>query len=277
MTGTLFLVGTPIGNLGDLSDRARETLAAVDLVAAEDTRRAGRLLQGLGIRRPMRSYFDGNERARTDEILGRLRDGADVALVTDGGMPAVSDPGYRLVAACVDAEIEVRVVPGPSAAIAALVLSGLPTDRFVFEGFAPRRPADRRARLIALLDESRTMVFFESPKRARALLFEIADVMPDRRVALARELTKLHEEVLRGSAADVLERLGGVDPRGEVALVVAGAHGVAAGALDVAVEEAGEMVAGGMRKRGAARAAAERHHVAANDVYRALVGDVGSE
>jgi 16S rRNA (cytidine1402-2'-O)-methyltransferase len=268
--GELFLVGTPIGNLGDLAPRARETLAAVDLIAAEDTRRTGRLLKAFEIRKPLLSFFEGNERERTRELVARLRDGADVALVTDGGMPSVSDPGYRLVEACLDEGIAVRVVPGPSAAIAALVVSGLPMDRFVFEGFLPRSKVARRARLAELRDDVRTLVVFESPRRCRQLLGEVLDVFGDRRAALARELTKMHEEVLRGAVSELLQRLGESDPKGEVVLVLEGA-GDAPGDLAASVEQARALVVGGMRKRDAARVIADREGVPANDVYRALL------
>jgi 16S rRNA (cytidine1402-2'-O)-methyltransferase len=182
----LYLVGTPIGNLGDLSLRARETLARVDLVACEDTRRTGRLLRAIGVSARLVSFFEGNEARRTEELLAALREGRDVALVSDAGMPGLSDPGGRLVRAAAEAGIEVRVVPGPSAAVAALVVSGLPTDRFVFEGFLPRRASERRARLRALAAEPRTVVLFESPRRVRALLGELVEVLGDRRVALCR-------------------------------------------------------------------------------------------
>jgi 16S rRNA (cytidine1402-2'-O)-methyltransferase len=158
--GTLFLVGTPIGNLGDMTDRARETLGAVDLVAAEDTRRTGSLLARFGIRARMVSLHDANEPERTEEVLNVLRSSRDAALVSDAGMPGISDPGFRLVRACVEAGIDVRVVPGPSAALSALVLSGLPTDRFVFEGFLPRRAGDRRRRPVELAVEPPTTVLF---------------------------------------------------------------------------------------------------------------------
>jgi 16S rRNA (cytidine1402-2'-O)-methyltransferase len=171
----------------------------------------------------------------------------------------------------------VRVVPGPSAAIAALVISGFATDRFAFEGFAPRRRPERLARLRELAADPRTLVFFESPRRTRAFLGDVAAILGERRVALARELTKLHEEVLRGTASEVLEALGGVDPRGEVALVVEGARGHDPGDLDASVEEARGLVAGGMRKREAARTAAEGSGVTANEVYRALVRNAGAD
>jgi 16S rRNA (cytidine1402-2'-O)-methyltransferase len=270
VAGTLFVVGTPIGNLADLSERGRETLSRVDLVAAEDTRRTGRLLASLGIgKRPLSSFFEGNERERTDELIARLRAGTSVALVTDGGMPAVSDPGYRLVAAALEAGIDVRVVPGPSAAIAALVVSGLPTGRFVFEGFLPRTKAARAARLRALAAEERTIVVFESPKRVRALLADLGDVLGDRRVALARELTKLHEEVLRGSTSDVLRRLGVEDPKGEVVLVIEGARPVPVPIAD-AVEDARRLVGLGMRPRDAAKEVARLTGRSANELYAAL-------
>jgi 16S rRNA (cytidine1402-2'-O)-methyltransferase len=276
MGGTLWVVGTPIGNLGDLTDRARETLASVDLIAAEDTRRTGRLLQSAGIKkRPaLVSYFEGNERERASEIVSRLQDGADVALVTDGGMPAVSDPGYRLVHACVEAGIEIRVVPGPSAVLSALVLSGLPTDRFTFEGFLPRRAGERARRLEGLRYDERTLVVFESPLRVQTLLRDVLVVLGDRRIAICRELTKVHEEVRRGRASDVLSHLGDADLKGEVVVVIEGASGPRAVDMNACVDEARELVSEGMRKRDAAHAVAERHGVSANAIYRSLVGQV---
>src|SRR5437667_12374076 len=185
--GTLFLVGTPIGNLEDMTDRARRVLGSVDLIAAEDTRRTGRLLVGFGINGRLISFFEGNERSRIPELVRALREGSDVAVVSDGGMPGLSDPGYRLVAACVQEDIPVDVVPGPSAAVAALVVSGLPTDRFVFEGLLPRSGRARATRLAALAGEPRTIVLFESPRRLAATLGGLLESMGDRRVAVARE------------------------------------------------------------------------------------------
>ena len=173
--------------------------------------------------RPLLSFFEGNERERTEEVLRRLRDGATVALVTDGGMPTVSDPGFRLVRACAAEGIDVRVVPGPSAAIAALAISGLPTDRFVFEGFLPRKAGERRARLEALATDPRTIVLFESPKRVRAMLAEALDVLGDRPAAVARELTKLHEEVLRGRLSELPAVLDAATLKGEIVVVIGGA------------------------------------------------------
>jgi 16S rRNA (cytidine1402-2'-O)-methyltransferase len=270
MPGRLYLVGTPIGNLGDLTDRAKETLQTVEILAAEDTRRTGRLLAHLGISRRTVSFFEGNERERTDELLERLREGADVGLVTDAGMPTISDPGFRLVRACADEGIEVRVVPGPSAVTAALVVSGLPVDRFVFEGFLPRRAGERRERLRSIARDPRTLVLFESPRRLVALLRDVIDELGDRRVAVARELTKIHEEVIRGPASEVLARLSAAEPRGEIVVVVEGYAGAAV-ALAELVDEARRLVESGMRKREAATTVARRHGASSKAIYEALV------
>jgi 16S rRNA (cytidine1402-2'-O)-methyltransferase len=271
MSGVLYLVGTPIGNLGDLSDRARDTLASVALIAAEDTRRTGRLLRSLDIRTPLVSMFEGNEDERAAEVVERLDAGEDVAVVTDGGMPSVSDPGYRVVRRAVERGIEVRVVPGPSAAIAALVLSGLPTDRFAFEGFLPRRSGDRAKRLAAVRHDPRTIVFFEAPGRVATLLREIGGALGDRRVAVCRELTKLHEEVLRGTVAEVIEAIGERALKGEVAVVVEGDHDGTPLDHAALLDEVRLLIADGMRIRDAARVVAERHGASANDLYRAVV------
>jgi 16S rRNA (cytidine1402-2'-O)-methyltransferase len=273
MGGTLWLVATPIGNLADLSARAREVLGQVDVVACEDTRRTGRLLAGLKIKVPLVSYFEGNERERVGELLARLRNGDDVALVTDGGTPAVSDPGFPLVRACIEEGVEVQVVPGPSAAIAALVVSGLPTDRFVFEGFLPKRPGERVRRLEALRHEPRTVVVFESPLRVQTLLRDVLVAIGDRDVAVVRELTKLHEHVERGRVSQVLSRLGDTPLKGEVVVVIGGERNGPAPDMAACAEEARVLVAGGMRKRDAAHAVADRHKVSANELYRALLDD----
>jgi len=271
--GVLFLVGTPIGNLGDLSDRARETLASVALVAAEDTRRTGRLLRNLDLRKPLVSMFEGNEDDRAVELMERLDAGDDVAVVTDGGMPSISDPGYRVVQLAVERGFDVRVVPGPSAAIAAHVQSGHPTDRFVFEGFLPRRPGDRARRLQALRHDPRTIVFFESPRRVHTLLREILTTLGNRRVAVCRELTKLHEEVVRGGAEEVLAELDERALKGEVAVVVDGEHDPEAPDPETLLAEVRVLVEGGMRTRDAARAVAERHGASANELYRAAISE----
>lgn len=271
MAGTLWIVGTPIGNLEDMSDRARRVLGSVDVVAAEDTRRTGRLLAELGIRVRLVSFFEGNEADRVPELVRLLRDGSDVALVSDAGMPAISDPGYRLVSACVAEQIPVDVAPGPSAVTAALVVSGLPTDRFVFEGFLPRSGRKRALRLQALAREPRTAVVFESPRRLAITLEELLSACGDRRVAVVRELTKLHQEVVRGPLATVHRELGGTAPRGEIVIVMEGADDRAGGTPDEAVALARRLIAGGLRRRAAAREAAEATGASARDVYQAML------
>ena len=272
MAGRLFLVGTPIGNLSDMSPRALRTLESVDVVAAEDTRRTGRLLAHFGTRaRRLVSFFEGNERERSKELLDVLAGGGDVAVVTDAGMPGISDPGYRIVSECVPRGIEVVAVPGPSAALAALVLSGLPTDRFVFEGFLPRRKGDRARRLEELATDPRTIVMFESPRRVASLLREVHASLGDRRVAVARELTKLHEPVLRGRVSEILQSIADAELKGEVALVLEGGEARSPAGHTELADEARALVDAGMRRRDAARTVAEQHGASANAIYRELV------
>jgi 16S rRNA (cytidine1402-2'-O)-methyltransferase len=223
--GVLVLAGTPIGRVEDAPPRLASELAAADVVAAEDTRRLKRLTSDLGIVVAGRvvSYFEGNEQGRTPQLLEALQAGQRVVLVTDAGMPSVSDPGYRLVAAAVEAGIEVTSVPGPSAVLTALAVSGLPVDRFCFEGFLPRKAGERARRLDGLADEPRTMVFFEAPHRTEVALRAMADAFgADRPAAVCRELTKTHEEVRRDGLGD-LAAWAGAGVRGEVTIVVAGA------------------------------------------------------
>ncbi|MGF1598999.1 MAG: 16S rRNA (cytidine(1402)-2'-O)-methyltransferase [Acidimicrobiales bacterium] len=225
MSGALVVVGTPIGNLGDLSPRAAEALATADAIACEDTRRTGRLLVHLGIAAPaLLVANEHTERARAAEILDRLAGGERVALVSDAGMPTVSDPGRRLVEAAAAAGYTVDVVPGPVAAATALALSGFDGSRFVFEGFLPRKGSARAERLAAVAAEGRTVVCYEAPHRLRRTLSDLVERCgPDRPAAVARELTKLHQEVVRGTLADVTAHFDRVEPRGEFALVLAGA------------------------------------------------------
>ncbi len=219
------LAATPIGRADDASPRLARELSTADIVAAEDTRRLARLARDLGVTVAGKvvSYFDGNEAARTPTLVEAMLAGQRVLLVTDAGMPSVSDPGYRLVVAAIDAGVDVVAVPGPSAVLTALAVSGLPVDRFCFEGFLPRKSGERSRRLAELADEPRTMVFFEAPHRTRATLAAMAEAFgPDRPAAVCRELTKTHEEVRRGTLGDVLAwAADGV--RGEVTLVIAGA------------------------------------------------------
>ena len=270
--GVLHLVATPIGNLGDISARAREVLAEVDLVACEDTRHTGGLLSHLMIEARMISFFEGNERERVPELIAELKAGRSVALVSDAGTPALSDPGYRLVSACSREGIDVKSVPGPSAAIAALVISGLPTDRFAFEGFFPKKEGERRRRLEELATDRRTLVFYESPKRIEATLEQMCTSFGERRAALARELTKMHEEVIRGTLSMILEEVrsrGGF--KGEIVLVVEGAPEPEAPDLEALVAEASELVASGTKKRRAAQEIAKAHGTHPNAIYQALI------
>ncbi|MFI9823017.1 16S rRNA (cytidine(1402)-2'-O)-methyltransferase [Streptomyces sp. NPDC052013] len=238
MTGTLVLAGTPIGDVSDAPPRLAEELAGADIVAAEDTRRLRRLTQALGVTPKGRvmSYFEGNESARTPELVEELVGGARVLLVTDAGMPSVSDPGYRLVAAAVERDVRVTAVPGPSAVLTALAVSGLPVDRFCFEGFLPRKAGERLGRLREVAGERRTLVYFESPHRLDDTLAAMAEVFGgERRAAVCRELTKTYEEVRRGTLAE-LAGWAAEGVRGEITVVVEGAG-------DTAEEvDAGELV-----------------------------------
>jgi 16S rRNA (cytidine1402-2'-O)-methyltransferase len=273
----LVVVATPIGNLGDLSPRAAETLCTVDLVLAEDTRRTGRLLQHIGSGVPQRSLHEHNERERIDEVLARIEAGDRLALVSDAGTPAVSDPGYRLLAACAEAGVRIEAVPGPSAAMTALVVSGLPTDRVAFEGFLPRKGGARRDRLAELATEPRTMVLFVSPHRVADDLDDLASALgEDRPAALTRELTKLHEEVRRGSLGEL--RAGAADGvRGEVTVVIAGAATLVAAELsdDELVTRVRSLVATGVVKKAAIAEVAAAAGVPKRRVYQAVL-DAGS-
>lgn len=234
--GTLYVVATPIGNLDDLSARARQVLANVQLIAAEDTRHSGKLLQIIGCQTPMLSLHEHNERQRAVELLQRLQQGMDIALISDAGTPLISDPGYHLVNELTQQGIRVVPIPGACAAIAALSVAGLPTDRFVFEGFLAAKPNKRRERLRELLREERTLVFYEAPHRCRETLEDMAAVLgPSRRIAVCRELTKLHESSYYGDLASLSVRAA-QDPdmqRGELVLVV---EGVAPAAQGLAVD-----------------------------------------
>ncbi|MFB6779578.1 MULTISPECIES: 16S rRNA (cytidine(1402)-2'-O)-methyltransferase [unclassified Streptomyces] len=273
-TGTLVLAGTPIGDVADAPPRLAAELETADVVAAEDTRRLRRLTQALGIHTTGRvvSYFEGNESARTPELVEALMGGARVLLVTDAGMPSVSDPGYRLVAAAVERDIKVTAVPGPSAVLTALALSGLPVDRFCFEGFLPRKAGERLGRLREVADERRTMVFFEAPHRLDDTLAAMAEVFgSDRRAAVCRELTKTYEEVKRGPLGD-LAVWAAEGVRGEITVVVEGAA-ESAEELDAAElvrrvqvrEEAGE------RRKEAIAAVAAAAGLPKRDVFDAVV------
>lgn len=221
--GTLYIVGTPIGNLEDMTFRAVRILQTVDLIAAEDTRHTGKLLQHFQVKTPQMSYHEHNRHSRVPELIELLVDNKAIALVSDAGMPGISDPGYELVIACIEAGITVVPIPGPSAAITALSASGLPTDRFSFEGFLSAKGQQRREQLESLQAESRTLIFYESPHRLRETLQDLGEVWgSDRQIVLARELTKLYEEFWRGTIADAIALYSQREPQGEYTLLVAG-------------------------------------------------------
>ena len=262
------LAATPIGDVADASPRLVAELSNADVIAAEDTRRLRRLLERLGVETRARilSYFDGNEVRRTDELLRVLQEGARVVLVSDAGMPSISDPGYRLVAAAVAQGFRVTAVPGPSAVLAALAVSALPVDRFCFEGFLPRRASERMRRLRELASEPRTRVFFEAPHRAAVTLSAMAQAFgADRPGAVCRELTKTYEEVRRGSLQELADWATS-EVRGEMTLVIGGATEPAVD-LESAAKEAINLAAGGMALKAAITQVAEQHGVAKNALY----------
>lgn len=275
MAGMLYLVPTPIGNLGDISPRCAETLAQADFIAAEDTRVSRKLLNHLGLKKPMVSYYRHNTQAGGQAVLERLLAGESCALVTDAGTPAVSDPGEELVALCAQAGVEVVALPGPCALITALAVSGLPTGRFTFEGFLAMNKKNRRAHLAALRDEERTMIFYEAPHKLRATLADLLEQFgPERRLTLCRELTKLHEEVRRttlGAAAEFYETN---PPRGEFVLVLEGAQPCRA--VEVPMEQGVALVcalrASGLSLRDAVRQAAQQTGLPKNELYERAIG-----
>jgi len=276
MSGRLVVCPTPIGNLEDITLRVLSALREADVVACEDTRRTRTLLERYGVTAKLVSYHEHNEEARSAELVERMRDGQIVALVSDAGMPLVSDPGYLLVRACITAGLAVEVLPGPTAAIAALVASGLPADQWRFAGFLPRKKGELRR---ALAGEGGTLVAFESPKRVPATLAMLAEVDPDRQVAVCRELTKVHEEVARGTAAELAERNADSPPKGEVVLVLGPAskpEGDPEG-LPPGLEQLGRLVRAGAKPRPAAQAVAELTGGSANALYRALTAGKRSE
>ena len=264
--GRLIVCPTPIGNLEDVTLRVLSALRDADIVACEDTRRTRVLLDRYGVKARLRSYEEHNESQRAPELVEAMRGGAVVALVSDAGMPLVSDPGFVLVRACVAAGLAVEVLPGPSAALAALVASALPADRWRFEGFLPRRPAQ----LKAVFEAPETVVAFESPRRLAKSLAVLASLDPDRQVAVCRELTKLHEEVVRGRASELAERYEAMPPRGEVALVVGPAPDRAEPDLGPALQSLRRLIESGAKPRPAAAVVAELTGVSANALYRAL-------
>ena len=274
MSGTLYLVATPIGNLEDLSPRAVETLAAVDFIAAEDTRVSLKLLNHFGIKKPLASYHEHNAAAAGQAVLGRLLSGESCALVTDAGTPAISDPGEALVRLCGEHGVTVTSIPGCCAAVNALAVSGLPTGRFTFEGFLSVNKRSRREHLESLRDETRTMIFHEAPHKLRPTLADFCETFgPERRIALCRELTKLHEETRRCTLGEAAEYYRDHDPRGEYVLVVAGAAPKENAAVPLAEGAALvlALVEAGTRLKDAAREVSDRTGLSKNDLYAAAL------
>jgi 16S rRNA (cytidine1402-2'-O)-methyltransferase len=268
MSGRLVVCPTPIGNLEDVTLRVLSALRDADVVACEDTRRTRILLDRYGVKARLVSYHEHNERARSAELVGRMREGAVVALVSDAGMPLVSDPGYLLVRGCVAAGLPVEVLPGPSAAITALVASGLPADEWRFHGFLPRKKGELRQELAS---PGGTLVAFESPKRVPGTLALLAEIDSEREVAVCRELTKAHEEIVRGSASELAARYSDSPPKGEVVLVIGPPRAAEAGAGDPAgVDALRRLVDAGAQPRKAAAVVAELTGGSANALYRAL-------
>ena len=265
MSGRLVVCPTPIGNLEDVTLRVLAALRDADVVACEDTRRTRVLLERYGVQATLLSYHEHNERERTAELVERMAAGAVVALVSDAGMPLVSDPGYVLVQGCVAAGLSVEVLPGPSAALAALVASALPSDAWRFAGFLPRK----RSALVAVLESPETLVAFESPRRVAATLAVLTELDPGRPAAVCRELTKVHEEVVRGTASELAERYGAEAPRGEVVLVIGGAP-ARTGADPAAIDAVRRLIDAGARPRVAATVVSELTGAGANELYKAV-------
>ena len=276
MSGRLFLAATPIGNVGDASLRLRELLAQADIIAAEDSRRAHRLLADMGVTYvgQIWSFYDAVEQAKSPEIIDRVEAGATVVMISDAGMPSVSDPGYRLVREAIERGVNVSVIPGPSAVLAALAISGLPVDRFTFEGFLPRKAGERLAALADLEIEQRTMVFFEAPHRLAETIKAMLEVFgPERQVVVCRELTKTYEEIIRGNLADLTSW---VDREilGEITIVLHGASEQAPSLASDWVEQVATRVALGVSQRDAIAEVAKELHVPKRDVYDAVLASL---
>lgn len=276
MRGTLYVVGTPIGNLGDLSPRAVEILGSVDFIAAEDTRVTLKLLTHFGIKKPLISYFEHNKRERGEIVLARIESGENCALVSDAGMPAISDPGEMLVRQAHERGILVVAVPGPSAVVTALAVSGMPTGRFTFEGFLSVNKKSRREHLDEVRNEHRTMVFYEAPHKLLTTLQDMLTAWGDRRLALVRELTKIHEEVRRTTLSEAVQYYTENTPRGEFVLVIAGAaqEKVQADSLENALLLARSFIKSGDSASAAAKKAAAETGRKKNEIYKALTQNI---
>lgn len=275
MSGKLYVVGTPIGNLSDFSPRAVETLASVDFIAAEDTRVTLKLLNHFEIKKPMVSYFEHNRRERGEIILERIKSGENCAIVTDAGMPAISDPGEDLVDLCLSNGITVESVPGPTAFATAVAMSGLPSGRFTFEGFLSVNKPSRREHLEEIVSERRTMVFYEAPHKLTATLKDLYKYLGDRRIALIKELTKIHETVERTTLSEACEKYSAQTPKGEFVIVIEGSTEPKQKevSLDEAVALAKGLVENGMAINDAAKEIAKETKFKKGDIYKALLGE----
>lgn len=269
--GILYIVSTPIGNLGDITLRAIDTLKEVDLVAAEDTRRARKLFSRYEIKTRLVSYYGAKEEIKGKKVLEKLRSGRRVALISDAGTPGISDPGYYLIKNAVEEGHEILTIPGPSAIISALTLSGLPTSRFVFEGFLPPRAGHRRERLEALKDDSRTMVFYESPGRTLRTLRDMLSIFGDRDAALARELTKIHEEVVRGRISDIIASVEERGVKGEITIVLAGCREKAKINMTDIEREIEKVVREGHSAKETADMISRRFNISKRTVYQKII------
>lgn len=275
MSGKLYVVGTPIGNLSDFSPRAVETLASIDFIAAEDTRVTLKLLNHFEIKKPMVSYFEHNRRERGEIILERIKSGENCAIVTDAGMPAISDPGEDLVDLCLSNGITVESVPGPTAFATAMAMSGLPSGRFTFEGFLSVNKPSRREHLEEIVSERRTMVFYEAPHKLTATLKDLYKYLGDRRIALIKELTKIHETVERTTLSEACEKYSAQTPKGEFVIVIEGSTEPKQKevSLDEAVALAKGLVENGMAINDAAKEIAKETKLKKGDIYKALLGE----
>lgn len=275
----LYVVATPIGNLEDMTFRAIDTLKEVDLIAAEDTRHTGKLLQHFQIKTPQISYHQHNQQKRTPELVEKLQQGRAIALVTDAGMPGISDPGYELIKACVEANIAIVPIPGVSASIAALSASGLPTNRFIFEGFLPAKSKERKQRLQALANSLLTIVLYESPHHLRTTLKDLANSLgEERKIVLARELTKLHEEFWRGTIGGAIINYQQREPKGEFTLVISGAEVEKANLSESVIKaELKELIEEGMSRSQASRQLAKQTNLSRHQVYQIALTIVPGE
>ena len=275
--GVLYLVGTPIGNLADISERAKKVLSEVDFIAAEDTRNSAKLLLCLGIKGELVSYHEHNKRAAGERLIARLLTGESCALITDAGMPAISDPGEDVVALAAEAGIKVSVVPGPCAAVSALAMSGLPTGRFSFDGFLPVKGKERRCRIEALAREERTTILYEAPHKLVTTLTDLCDALGgERRISLCRELTKLNEEVLRFTLAEAVKYYGEREPRGEYVLILEGVEATVAEEDFSALspeDHVKRYTDAGMSRKDAIKAAAKDRGMAKSEFYKLVAND----